>query len=559
MPRKTASNTLPARHQAEGQLEQIDDSQWLAIQRAAQLVSPFDDKPLSLAQAKKIADRLGINWRTVYRYRDRLSDNSEATAIKGIRRGWKSHRSRLSEEQERAIQQAVTAYRKRRGPIRVVDFMEEVAAHCRLLQTPCPSRPAVERRLRKAMSDRVFRRGTVQPGPVDPKISPGTFHVVKPLAVVQIDHTPMDLVVVDDLYRQPLGKPYLTLAVDVATRGVLGFVISFVPPGAATVSLCLTVSVASKTNWLRQLEIPGDWPMAGLPKSIHLDGAAEFHSKALLRGCGQYGIEVVHRARPHHGGHIERLLGTKMSKLKELPGYTGGNPKARRTSTPEADSALTLAELERWFIHQIVGRYHNEPHRGLRGGTPNGAWNAHPRITLPVASLKRFRITFLPAVSRTLRREGVTFQHLRYWHPIFTNWLSIRGQIVLHYDPRDLSRLYVKHQKDFIEIPYSDIRLPAVSLWESQAAARHLREAGRKSIHPTLLVETIETQRAMIQAAQEDTRTARRKRKAVSQPKSIGLDPLTDGEIAPAPDEIDWTSPAKPYEGEVWSTGRRQK
>ena len=60
MPRKTASNTLPARHQAEGQLEQIDDSQWLAIQRAAQLVSPFDDKPLSLAQAKKIADRLEV-------------------------------------------------------------------------------------------------------------------------------------------------------------------------------------------------------------------------------------------------------------------------------------------------------------------------------------------------------------------------------------------------------------------------------------------------------------------------------------------------------------------
>jgi hypothetical protein len=50
----------------------------------------------------------------------------------------------------------------------------------------------------------------------------------------------MDIVVVDDLYRQPLGKPYLTLATDVATRCILGFVISFVPPGAGTVSLCLT-------------------------------------------------------------------------------------------------------------------------------------------------------------------------------------------------------------------------------------------------------------------------------------------------------------------------------
>ena len=48
--------------------------------------------------------------------------------------------------------------------------------------------------------------------------------------VVQIDHTPMDIVVVDDLYRQPLGKPYLTLATDVATRCILGFVITFVPP-----------------------------------------------------------------------------------------------------------------------------------------------------------------------------------------------------------------------------------------------------------------------------------------------------------------------------------------
>ncbi len=262
MPRKPASNNLPVRRKAEGQLEQIDDSRWRDIERAARLVLRFNDKPLTLAQAKRIGDRLNINWRTDYRYRDRLSDSNEATAIKGKTRGWRSSRSRLSEEQEHAIEQAIGAYRKRRGPIRVVDFMEEVASNSRLLQVPCPSRPSVERRLRKALSDRVFRRSAAKPGPVDPKISPGTFHVVKPLDVVQIDHTPMDLVVVDDLYRQPLGKPYLTLAVDVATRGVLGMVISFVPPSAATVSLCLTITVSSKKKWLSKLGISGDWPMA---------------------------------------------------------------------------------------------------------------------------------------------------------------------------------------------------------------------------------------------------------------------------------------------------------
>ena len=200
--------------------------------------------------------------------------------------------------------------------MRVIDLVEEVAVRCRLLEVPCPSRPSIDRRLKRSAGVKVHRRGVVPPGNADPHISPGSFVVQRPLEVVQIDHTPMDIVVVDDLYRQPLGKPYLTLATDVATRCIVGFVISFVPPGAATVSLCLTLIVSPKTEWLRQIGITGEWPMAGLPKALHLDGAAEFKSKALLRGCAQYGIDVVHRERPHHGGHIERVIGTKMSKLK---------------------------------------------------------------------------------------------------------------------------------------------------------------------------------------------------------------------------------------------------
>ena len=31
--------------------------------------------------------------------------------------------------------------------------------------------------------------------------------------------------------------------------------------------------------------------MSGLPKALHLDGGTEFQSKALKRGCAQYGIE----------------------------------------------------------------------------------------------------------------------------------------------------------------------------------------------------------------------------------------------------------------------------
>ena len=78
----------------------------------------------------------------------------------------------------------------------------------------------------------------------------------------------------------------------------------------------MTLIVSPKAAWLRQLGVVGDWSMAGLPNTLHLIGAAEFKSKALRRGCGQYGVELVYRERTHHGGHIERLIGMKMRKLK---------------------------------------------------------------------------------------------------------------------------------------------------------------------------------------------------------------------------------------------------
>ena len=508
---------------------------------------------MTQARAERLAQRFGVHWATIYRYRARLVDVDEATAIAGRTRGWKPLASRLSAKKEQAIEEAINALRKKPGPLRVVDLVEEVGARCRLLRVPCPSRPAIDRRLKRSPGLKVHRRGVAAPGNADPRISPGSFVVQRPLDIVQIDHTPMDIVVVDDLYRQPLGKPYLTLATDVATRCILSFVISFVPPGAATVSLCMTLIVSPKAAWLKQLGVAGEWPMAGLPKTLHLDGAAEFKSKALRRGCGQYGIELVYRERPHHGGHIERLIGTKMSKLKSLPGATGGSPKARRSYDPDKHAALTLGELEAWFAQQIVGRYHQDPHRGLKGGTPAGAWALHPTPALPPGPLKRFRIAFLPAISRTLRRDGIVFEHLRYWHPIFSQWLSRRERLSLHFDPRNLSKLYVAHESDYLEVPFADLRMPPVSLWEVQAATRHLREAGQKSINPALLIEAIEMQREIVRGAQAKTHKMRRQQQAAHRgPNASSFDPLIDLPAQASETEIDWSKPAEPFEGEVW-------
>jgi putative transposase len=60
------------------------------------------------------------------------------------------------------------------------------------------------------------------------------------LEVVQIDHTPVDVIVVDEAHRLPIGGPWLTLAIDVATRVVVGFYVSLEAPSSTSVALCLT-------------------------------------------------------------------------------------------------------------------------------------------------------------------------------------------------------------------------------------------------------------------------------------------------------------------------------
>ena len=158
----------------------------------------------------------------------------------------------------------------------------------------------------------------------------------------------------------------------------------------------------------------------------------------------------------------------------------------------------------------------------------------------------------MPAVNRTLRRDGIVFQHLRYWHPIFSQWLATRDKLTLHFDPRNLSKLYVPHENDYLEVPYADLRQPPVSLWETDAAARHLRESGQKTINPALLIEAIEKQREIVRLAQAKTRKMRRKQQIAHRPATTGIDPLREDRAPPAEEGIDWSKPAKPFDGEIW-------
>jgi putative transposase len=55
--------------------------------------------------------------------------------------------------------------------------------------------------------------------------------------IVQIHHTLVDVMVVDREHRLSIGRPWLTLAIDAASRAVVGFSVSLGNPSALSISL----------------------------------------------------------------------------------------------------------------------------------------------------------------------------------------------------------------------------------------------------------------------------------------------------------------------------------
>jgi putative transposase len=539
---------------APGDLELIDTTAWTRLELLDAAIRPTLGLAFNRALAEQIAQQLQVHWGTVYRYRQRLSAEGTATALLGRNRGFPTGSSRLSPEQEAIIDKVIGQLSRGAKKQRVIDVVEEIARRCRTENVSTPSRPSIDRRLHRLAPALVVRREVEDDRQTT--TAAGTFVVRKPFDVVQIDHTKCDLFVVDDLYRTSIGRPWLSVAMDIATRAVIAILVTFEPPSATTVALLITRIVNAKSAWLKTLGLVIDWPMAGLPRSLHLDNGAEFHSKALSRGCTQFGIALTYRppGRPQFGGHIERVIGTLMTKIKALPGATGHSVKNRKNYDPEKTASLTLQEFERWFAIEIGERYHHTEHRGLKGGTPYAAWKVAQPLSRPVKHIDDLYAAFLPCVLRTLHRGGIVFNHIRYWNPLLTPLLATQTSLTVHYDPADISVLRVKlPDGSYLKVGYADLRHPAIALWECLATLKYLRTVSRQAINEARLFDAINVQHKILHDAKNKTRAARKSTARKSaEVRSRAIDPATNNAQQKKSGGIDYSVDAPEYKVEIW-------
>jgi putative transposase len=334
----------------------------------------------------------------------------------------------------------------------------------------------------------------------------------------------------------------------VATRSVLGFHVGLDAPSSLSVALCLEHAVLPKKPSGNASDQQVSWDMFGLPLNIHVDNGAEFHGEALRRGCAEYGITLLHRpvARPRFGAHIERLIGTMMGKVHLLPGSTDASPAGRGGYDSEKEAALTLAELREWLYLEIAGKYHHSIHRIL-GTTPAAAWAAslagglYP--SLPIDP-ERFVIGFLPVIHRRLQRDGIHFERIRYWADVLPALAQPREPLLIRYDPRNLSRLYVLGpDARYHAVPYADVRRPPISLAELRHAHALLRKDARGVIDEERLFAIHERQTQLVISAGRATKVARRRTEPRRPPLLIE---------ARAGHVIDYSKDPIPLPSEIW-------
>jgi len=176
---------------------------------------------------------------------------------------------------------------------------------------------------------------------------------------------------------------------------------------------------------------------------------------------------------------------------------------------------MTLRELERWIGWEIAGHYHQRIHRSLHR-PPIAVWRENEErlnFRLPADRLQ-FWVSFLPEDERTLRRDGIHFCNIRYWSETLAADIGrISGKLLIKYDPRDLSRIFVRRTSGrFVEARYRDLSWPAITMGEQKAAIRQLKAQGRREIDETMIFTTTLRQREIEDAAQRQTSAIRRRR-----------------------------------------------
>lgn len=270
--------------------------------RRLKAIRPLISMPRTRAYVNDRARMFNVHATTLYAWKGLFETTGTVTALLPRKRGRAMGSKRVSPVAEAIMQRVIEAEYTRSKATRkaeAVKFNETyatVVAQCAHAGVTAPHFNTFRSRLRRFRGeqrqqarDRAASRMAEAASPRGPGPIRGADG---PLSVGQIDHTTLDAMIVDETFRIPLGRPWITLLIDVYSRVVLGFFVSIRHASAAAVGRCLAHAFLPKDRWLRDRALDISWPVWGVVRIVHADNGREFRGSMLKSACQEYGSSI---------------------------------------------------------------------------------------------------------------------------------------------------------------------------------------------------------------------------------------------------------------------------
>jgi putative transposase len=358
----------------------------------------------------------------------------------------------------------------------------------------------------------------------------------------------MDIILVSEHDRQPIGRPWVTFAIDIYSRMIHGYYLSLEAPSATSVAMCIANAILPKDDLLAQHDIDSNWDIWGFMDNIHVDNGADFRSETLKKACLIHDIHIDFRplGKTNYGGHIERLIGTIMAAAHLIPGTTFSSTKEKGSYDPETNASMTFSELEKWLLSFITKIYHKRVHQSI-GMTPEEKFiegvlqGEAAGIPAKPDNPRSIYLNFLPAFERTIQRNGVNIDGLNYYDGVLRPFIHAVGsngkkkKFIFKRDPKDIAEVWFYNEEDngYYRIPLADQSIGHLTLFEFNELKRKARERQEKSgrrISEREILMAYDELHEHIEATKKKTKKAKREqeRKQVAQKQHERILPKRD-------------------------------
>lgn len=293
------------------------------------------------------------------------------------------------------------------------------------------------------------------------------------LTIIEIDTHMIDCILIDK-YGNTLGRPYLSAAIDIYTRAIIGWQLCMLPPSATKTLLTL------KDMLLR----PHRGLMGGIPTIIIPDNGCEFNNNALANFCNNFNITKSESQpyEPNNKPHIEGFFKTlNQNFIHKLKGTTYSSPKERGDYDSVKNACYTIENLRDLLNEWIENIYHKSIHSGTNQ-RPEKMWNEaskiFPNFIIPKIEIeKKCRSVF----QYKIHKGQINLKGLRYKsHALSTLHNHFKEKVTIYVNTLDLSSIYIQDPYDSNNLIQADSIFPEatqnLSLAEWIEAKTILRE-----------------------------------------------------------------------------------